>query len=459
MKWLLARIGLPKAIGLYVDEDAVTLSQVVSTPFGPVEIARHTASAAPDELPFVLKRLVGPLLGRKSLRRVPVAVGLPAGRVYFSTRPIQTASGDPSPHVLLREALRSPNVSVNEMVVDVIKSQPDKRQVASIVSCDRDYLKNLLDSLKGCEVGRPRVEPMPCALLRAATKRHRAGRSAKVVIRFFLSDAQALAVLVVNDLPVVWRTFSLPRGDEASAILSACRGLATVSKDCGIESPLDTVMIHGRPDLARLVEVDWVQEQTGVALRWFPRPRLDSAEAAFGLALGCFSQHERAFDLARSLKPRVSLGELFPWREAVLQAALLVCMALFLAHRLASMNDRCVTVRTQNAQSPWMVSLEDTQLQRERQELTQQVVAVRKFLDSRITWTSYGRDLAASLPANVFLTSLQGDCELESSGKKGGKVKPKKSLVLRGAVAVPEDGLVPHEIDRFLDTLREHPWL
>jgi len=459
MKWLLARIGLPNAFGLYVDEDAVTLSQVVSTPFGPVEVARHRTTATPDELPRVLKRLLGPLSGRSRFRRAPVAVGLPAGRVYFSTRPIQTTSGDPSPHVLLREALRSPNLSVNEMFVDVVKAQPDKREVASIVSCDGEYLKGLLESLEGCDVRPPRVEPMPCALLRAATRRHRARRGAKVVMRIFLSDTQALAVLVVSHLPVVWRTFSLPRGDEASAILSACRALATVSKDCGIQSPLDAVMLHGRPDLARLVEVDWVQEQVRVELKWLAGPPLDGDEAAFGLALGCLSQHETAFDLARSLKPRVSLGALFPWREAVLQAALLVCMALFLANRLASVNDRYVTVQTQNAQRSWMAGLEDAQLQREKQELTQKVVAIRKFLDSRIAWTSYGRDLAASLPPNVFLTSFKGDCELQSSGRKRGSAKPKKSLVLRGAVAVYEDGLVPHEIDRFLDTLRGHPTL
>ncbi len=48
MKSLLAGIGLPKAIGLYIDEGTVHLSQVVSTPWGPVEVARdsHTASPA-----------------------------------------------------------------------------------------------------------------------------------------------------------------------------------------------------------------------------------------------------------------------------------------------------------------------------------------------------------------------------------------------------------------------------
>ncbi|MHC4180339.1 MAG: hypothetical protein ACYSWU_22785, partial [Planctomycetota bacterium] len=232
MKSLLAGIGLPKAVGLYLDERAVHLSQVVATPLGPVEVARHSQIAGPDELADVLERLLTPLLGRRGLRRVPVAVGLPTGRTYFSTRPIQSAGSDVSPHVLLREALRSSNISVDDMVVDVIKSKPDKRPVASIVSCDREYLTGLLDSLQKCGIRPHRAEPAPCALLRAAASHrrgmdtsgqkggHRAGRNTNVLLRLVLGDTQALAVLAAGNLPLVWRSFSLPRGDEASALLS-----------------------------------------------------------------------------------------------------------------------------------------------------------------------------------------------------------------------------------------------
>jgi len=459
MKRLLGRTGLPKAIGLYIDDHAVTVSQIVSTPFGLIETGRNSENADPDELASVLRRLVTPLLGRHKVRQVPVAIGVPVGQVYFTTRPIQDATSNPSPHVLLREALRSPDVSINEMAVDVIKARPDKRSVASLVSCSKKYLTGLLDSLQECDVRPLRAEPAPCALLRAAAKRHRARRGAKVVIRLFLSDARALAVLVVNGLPVVWRCSSVFRGDEASTIISLSRSLLTVSKDCGIESALDAVMLHGRAELAQLLDVQWVEKQLGVPMEWFEGPSLDASQVAFGLAVGCFNHDKYAFDLAGSLKPRLSLWRLFPWREATLQTVLLACMAMFLVYRLYVLDGSYAVAQAHNTAYTWMESVPETELEKQKAELQQKVTAVKKFLGSRITWTSYGRELAESLPPNVFLTSFHGTCELGAGGKKKGVAKPQKSLVLRGAVSVPQDGLIPREIDRFLNTLREHPVL
>jgi hypothetical protein len=459
MKSLLASIGLPKAIGLYVGGDAVTLSQVVSTPIGPIEVVRRSEVSQPDELPSVLRRLLAPLTGRTPLRRMPVAIGLPANRTYFATRPIQNPNSDVSPHVLLREALRSPNVPIHEMAVDVIKARPDKRPVASIVSCNRNYLNGLLRALEECGVRPVRVESSPCALLRLAAHRHPARRNSQVVLRLFLGDTQALAALVVDNLPIVWRWLPLRRGDEASTILSAARSLLAVSRDCGIESPLDAVMLHGRSDLPRLLDMDWMGEQMKAPIQWFAGPPLEDSQVALGLALGCVTQGDCAFDLSHSLKPRVSLWELFPWRQAALQAALLLCLALFLADRCRGLNDDCLACQAQNSQYLWMESLSEAQLQQEKSDLTQKVASVRKFLESRVTWTACQRALAACIPDEVFLTCFQGVSEFGADKKKATTAQPKKSLVLRGSAVVSQDGLVPQEIDRFLDVLRAQPTL
>jgi Tfp pilus assembly protein PilN len=459
MKALLSKSGFPRAIGLYVEDDAVTLSQVVSTPFGPIEITRCRENADPDDLAPVLKKLVTPLIGRGRFSRVPVAIGVPEGRSYFATRPIQHPGKEASPHVLLREVLRSPSILVHGMAVDVIKSRPDRRPVASIAACDSDYLDVLLEGFKAAGIRFLRVEPAPPALLRAAVNRHRDRRQVKVSVRLILGDARLLAILVADGLPVVWRTYGLRAGDEAAVILSAVRSLTAISKDCGIESSIEAVVLHGRFDLARLLDVDWMEEQIGASLKWYHEPALDGSQVAFGLALGCLNHNESAFDLSHSLRPKPALREIFPWRGAFLQVALLLCMAVFLADRLHTLNDACLALRTQNAQHLWMESLDEQQLEKERNDLKQKVAAVRKFLDSRITWTSHQRTLAACLPDNTFLTSLQGACKLSSSGKGTSRANPDNSLVLRGAVSVPEEGPVPREIDRLLDTLRAHPIL
>jgi Tfp pilus assembly protein PilN len=138
---------------------------------------------------------------------------------------------------------------------------------------------------------------------------------------------------------------------------------------------------------------------------------------------------------------------------------LVLGMALFLADRYRTLNDSYVACQAHNTHHAWMESLTEQQIEQERQDLKQKVAALRKFLGSRVTWTSHQRALAACIPDNVALTSFQGASELESGQKTGGQGKPAKSLVLRGAAVIPENGLVPHEIDRFLDTLRAHPSL
>ena len=72
MKSLLTKIGLPKALGLYVEHDTVTLSQVVATPFGAVETVSQSETVDPDRLPAVLERLIAPLVGKHGFRRVPL---------------------------------------------------------------------------------------------------------------------------------------------------------------------------------------------------------------------------------------------------------------------------------------------------------------------------------------------------------------------------------------------------
>jgi hypothetical protein len=103
--------------------------------------------------------------------------------------------------------------------------------------------------------------------------------------------------------------------------------------------------------------------------------------------------------------------------------------------------------------------LRRAQLEAEKKELQQKASTVEKFLDSRITWTDCARGVTARLPDNVFLTSLEARNKLGSEKKGSRRGKPEKALVIRGAAPLTEDGSVPHEIDLFLNALREHPML
>ncbi|HBO42673.1 MAG TPA: hypothetical protein DD670_01795 [Planctomycetaceae bacterium] len=458
MKWLLARLGLPKAIGLSIEDDGVALSRIVATPWGPVEIDRHEAAVEEGDLRVVIPRLLSPLLGKSGVRKPPLSVSLSANHVYFSTRPVHASTGDSSPHVLLREAFQSQSTSVGDMVVDVIKSKPDSREVAGIVACNRAYLSAILDSLRPLNVRLTRTEPAPCTLLRFASRRYRTPGGAKVVLRLFLAESRVLTMLVVNKNPLLWRFTSLTVGEEAASLVMACRALWATGKACGIDAPLDAIVIHGRANLKRLLDIDWIEDQLELPLTWFDGPTLDQANVARGAALGALDKDAGQFDLGRTLRPDPSLGTLFPWREVAVQLILLACMAAFLGHRYWSLFEERQEVQIGMAASAADPAANKATLLKEKKRLENEVGAVRGFLDSRTLWTACLRDLSLCLPDEVSITSVRGAAAFRGAGAgKRGRGGPSASLVLQAEAPLPPGGETPEGIDKLIDEFRAEP--
>lgn len=456
--WI-TKLGFPSALGLCVGDGQIAVSQVALGPLGPIEVCRQTEEFGPHELTTVLKRLLRERGDTKKSSRLRVAIGLPTENTFFATRPLQNGSSEPSPHALLREALRSPQAPVQDMAVDIMRGKPDRRSVVSIAACPGSILKEYASAFTDTGTRLFRSEPAPSALLRTAAHYHRAPRTARVVIRIFLSDTQLLAVVVARNHPIAWRLCPLSRGDEGASILASCRALLTVGRDSGVESPLDVVMLHGRPDLMRLIDTDWLESQLTASIHWHDRPALGAEDTAFGLALGCLNEDEQAFNLVRGAVAKPSIWEIFPWRETALQTALILGMAFFLCDHWRGLCDEYNALHSQNAQHVWADGLREPQLLKEKQELSQKVTALKSYLDDRVRWSHHGREVTRLMPDNLFLTSIEGTSELKREGKKRVGQKPEKSLVVRGAVPLQEDGSMPAEIDRFVNALRDDPAL
>src|ERR1051326_3027906 len=128
MKALLAKLPCRHALGLYVGDGEIALSRVAVTFAGPVEVARTVLPCPSDQQDAMLQTLLGPLGGKKK-KRLPLALGIPAQQVFFSTRPIRTTDDSAPPQVLLHEVLQSPNIAIDDMVVDLIRAQPENRKV------------------------------------------------------------------------------------------------------------------------------------------------------------------------------------------------------------------------------------------------------------------------------------------------------------------------------------------
>src|SRR5262249_17499297 len=144
VKSLLAKIAFRKAIGLHIGEGELTLSRVAITPFGTVEVARRREAVPPEQLPGALGKWRAAEGVRAGRSRQAVSASIPAQRVFFSTRPIKTTNVNASPQVLLHEVLQSPNVNIDEMVIDLVQLNPGKRPVASIVASRRKYFSGVL---------------------------------------------------------------------------------------------------------------------------------------------------------------------------------------------------------------------------------------------------------------------------------------------------------------------------
>jgi len=248
----------------------------------------------------------------------------------------------------------------------------------------------------------------------------------------------------------------LPRGDEMTTILATVRSLVIMGDQSGIDAKPDVVVVHGRADLRRLLDMDWVNEQIEGELDWLDAPTLDGFQIARGLAEGCLDHDEASFNLARDCQVQQTLWRSFPWSEAAVHTVLVFALMAFLSYQLLLVKDKHTAATMRNAQSE-IASMSTAELQKEKKDLKLKVSAVRSFLSSRILWTNYEREISHSLPKNIFLTSLRGTNEFVTKSKS--KSKAKRQLVLQGAVQIPQDGLIPHEVDRLLNTLREHPLL
>ncbi len=253
MKSLLAKMSMRRFVGLYLGEHEIAVSEVAVTPLGPVEVVSRSEPCPPNELLNVIERVLQSLRAGKR-RRLQVAVGLSNSRVFFGTRPLRSGA-EASPEAVMQKLLCSANVTTDDLTIDMVKGNINKSPVATVTACRKKYMAAVLAVLQRCGAQACRTEPGPCALVRAAAKKHPPPRRAKTLLRIFLGAAEGLAVLTVDGLPLAWRCFAIPSMSEGMAILSAARTLMSQSRFYGTETPLEYAIVHGRADLhERLAE-------------------------------------------------------------------------------------------------------------------------------------------------------------------------------------------------------------
>jgi hypothetical protein len=449
MRTILAKLATRRAMGLFIGDKEVTLSHVAFTPAGPIEVARRSEPVGTDPIDTVLNRVLAQTTGKDAWRSAPLAVGLPVLRLFFSTRPIKSMNLDASPQTLLHEVLQSSNLVIDDMEVDMIKSQPGKQAVASITATQKRYIRPILDGLEACGRRPTQVEPAPFALLRSALRRHRTPRRARSALRIFLGAAHGLGILTAMDSPLAWRYFALRPGTEGTEIASIVSSMRTLSRYYGVEPEPDLVMVHGRPDLHRLEDTpEWPRGQ--IRMRRSDAPAFDPAETAFGLALGCHAE-EAGFNLARSLKPRVSVYRVVPVGQAAVQLGALAVASFLLQGRHDDYSRQLLAVRTSAERPAWFKDQSSGDLEKERAQLATRTESLQRYLGGRILWSNCLHDVAAFLPATMTSSAIQGHAKLGEGKHAEG---PIRSLALSMRAPITGGGVVPPEVDAYVSDLR-----
>ncbi|MCE5268191.1 MAG: hypothetical protein LLG00_09935 [Planctomycetaceae bacterium] len=450
MKSLIAKLSLQKTIGLYLGEHEVAVSQVAATLLGPVPVVAARADFANDDWLEAAKELLKPFVGRRG--RPSVAIGLPVSRVFFATRLI---AGDrpAAPEPVLQKAISSPNINVSDLTVDLLWSEAaNKANAATIAVCRKRYMNGLMESLGPLNIRLQRAEPAPNALVRLALLQRRFPRSAKMLLCVFLGDGQGLAVMVCDRMPWAWRAFPMTPGNEATAILSAARNLRTQQSYYGLEFSPQFAVIHGRPDLHERLQEEGLPSSIETRVLWQKEPGLDAAAIALGLAIGGLTPEAKAFDLSKSVKPRPSLWEIFPWGDLAFTSVLIAATALSLGAHATKLDESLAVAQARRSKYKYPRTITAQALEKEGKDLDEKVAAVRKFLDTRIGWSSYTADLAERLPAGVVLDSFNARCGLPT-----GRAAGSKAMTLAATAPMGPDGAAPREIDAFLNSLRHDP--
>jgi hypothetical protein len=461
-KSLLHQCAIRPSIGVVVEDRQVAMSVMATTPLGRCEIFGHVETCDVETPQAIFERLVNPWVKTRkdgTPRVLPwIRLGVPEAQVFQAVVPVTHANKNAPPSAYFLEAVQATNVRAEERIIDLLKLEINKQPLASLAAAPRAAVEALIRSVTepGARIGL--AEPTPAALFRAAASCLKPPRGSQLCVRFLLGDRQAIGVLAYGALPLFWHTFDLTPGEETQSILAAYSTLWMMGRHCRITLPIDTVFIHGRPELAFAQEPDAFRLRTGARLLRCARPNYDLRAAAMGLALVHRLDDYTGLDLARTLKPAPSIRDIFPWGELAIQSAVLGAVSLFLMGTASRADVQLKAVGVELKTFSWLKDQNQTKLDAEKRVLRERSKAIDSFRKSRVAWSVPLRKIAAAAPESTVITSLAGDSPVETASRSGSG-KTKKQLIINFATPMAGDGALPHEIDGFLATLRAEPTL
>ncbi len=449
--------GLRPAIGLIIDPQQVALSVVATTAVGRREVHRDLRFHAEDGLDAVLASMLKPWLPsatRRSRSRPWVQIGLPGSRIFQATVPINASNRHHSPQNFFLEAVQTTNLRAEDRIIDLVRFDLNKQSFACLAACPTALVSEQAEILERLDLRIASMEPAPSGLLRAGEHWSRTSRGSKFSLRIFLGAKKALGMAVAHGHPLFWHGFDLTPGEESKAILGAYSTLWMLARHSRITTPIDHVVIHGRPDLTLSLDADAFRARTRARLIRVSEPDYDLGTAAFGIALNNPLLQPASLDLGRAVKSQVSIADIFPWGELLVQGLMVAGVSLFLVATSMDMETRFRSTRTQSKVFPWLGDLAQAKLDQEKKELEQRIKTVDTFIKSRVPWSAQLRTIALDTPDTTIITSLTGDGPMQGMAPSA---QMKKQMVVNFATPLARDGSMPSEVNELIARLRKEP--
>jgi hypothetical protein len=463
MKSLLSRFAWRRTIGLVIHSHQIALSVMATTPRGRREIFRevqyyYDEATLRTAVEKVLQPWVNQGQGKRAGVKPWVQVGLSETQVFQAVVPITGSNRSAPPQNFFLEAVGPMSLRPEDRIIDLVKLELNKQPLACLAACPRDVVPGLIEMIDGLGARVAVVEPAPAALCRAGARRKPAPRGSNLCVRIFLGQGRAIGVVTTGEQPLFWHAFNLTPGDEMAEIMATYSTLWMQGRHTKLTTPIDTVIVHGRPDLELLIKPDEFQERTGARLIRCDGPDFDPASIALGLALNAPLVDQPGHDLARDLKPPVLIRDIFPWSKLLLQGALVASVSLFLSGSAADLESRLRSARAELSTFAWLENQDQAKLDAAKRALQARSQAIQTFEQTRVDWSAQLRRIAASIPEATVITAVAGENEVQAVDKLN-YGKPKKQLVISFATPLPEDGTMPPELHGLLAALRREPVL
>ena len=432
-------------VGILFKSDQLDGCRASQTFFGSVRYQYANAAIVNGDLEAAIKDLMQQLGAGK--QPLPIAAAIPTEDCYFATRPIATGGSTASPRVLLRESLRSSSARLDQMAIDVIHWQPDRRNVAGICAAPTEAIERIRSAIAATGHSLQRVEPAAACLIGVAPNYEGRDRRNSLTTRVLLGNASLLAVMSRGAKPIHWQRLPLPAGDEGTGIVSAIRSLETAATACGLDRTPDNVVIHGRSELHALMDSQWLESSLPGSFRWVDEPTLASQDISKALAVRLLEGNDEGFDLVRQHRDPLKLRRVVPYREIVAYVVAACVLAFVQWTRLDGIEgQRMALVAT----APPIIG-DGSNPKPEQENLSARAGAVSNFLHKRVMWSGVLADVTATLPDGMQLTHISASAPMARSIRGKSKDTP-ATMTLRAKCALDNDGSMPSSLNNLAET-------